>query len=169
MMNYHIVATLVYSTLFLLTILFNRTVIQNLISSQLKMIVLNFVNTFGFFMYLVIYYPRQLPQYFGVLYDDLPLMNSMNSPQRNTGSYKTYGLRLSLKSLTNQDDLFLGEPQTMTSYLLPVSLGKISNKEVNDIKNDKSIPVIIVNPLFKSQINKNDMNLLNHVNLGLRK
>jgi hypothetical protein len=160
-MNYHILATLLYTTFLILTILFNRTVVQNLISSQMKMIILNFVNTFGFLMFAMIYYPRKLPPFFAVFYDDYMSFKEIN--------FNIYGLKLSFKSLAVDDDVLGREPETKASYLLPLSSEKISKKEVNDIKNNKSIPVIIVNPIFENQINKNDMNLLDHINLGMRK
>jgi hypothetical protein len=152
---------LIYSALYIFVILFNRTIIQNLISSQLKMIILSYVNTFGFLMFAFIYYPRKLPSYFAVYYDEEGSFQEIK--------FNIYGVKLGFNSLAiSEGDLEMNNGGSYLSCNVPISGDKISKKEIKEIKENKSIPVVIVNPIFENEINKNEMNLLNHVYLGLR-
>ena len=125
------------------------------------MIILSYVNTFGFLMFAFIYYPRNLPNYFSVYYDEARSFQEIK--------FNIYGVKLGYNSLAiSEGDLEINKCETYLSCIVPISGDKISKKEIKEIKENKSIPVVIVNPIFENEINKNEMNLLNHIYLGLR-
>ena len=121
---------------------------------QLKLMTVNLVDTFGLVLFIVLYRPRRLPQYFNVFYDD-----ASDSVERV--KFNIYRLKLSMESVYERSEVLDGVNRD--SYNLPLSDEKISKKEMKQIKENTIVPLIIINPIFKED-NSNNTNNLNNNN-----
>ncbi len=124
----------------------NRILLSDGVSNIIKMMIANYADCIGFILFATIYYPKILPNYFSAFNDNLLNVADVK--------FNIFSLKIYENIYKNTSD--------SENFCKKLTSEKLKKKEIKNLEDDRSIPIIIINPFFENE------KMMNNINVGLR-